>query len=320
MALKSGSIIGVNEFLSVDDYIESPNGCFFAIMQENGNFVVYRGTRDDQRAELWASNTYGPPGKFFAIMQDDGNFVVYRRTPDDKQEPWWATGRHEPQGKFFAIMQDDGAFVVYRGTRDDQRAALWDTNAVDPVVGYEISSIDYDVNAAKILQSGPAELYRQIVRNDTKETQSSTISGSKSVAETSGWSDSLAVKVGVSTSFKAGVPFIADGKVTVSLEVTNTYTWNGSTTQTKTWGFSTPVSVPPHTVIVCLVSATISTIAVPYTEKGTITFKSGTKMSRRILGTYTGTTSHDLTVTFLQRDPVTSHILSSTQALKATSS
>jgi len=49
MALKSGSIISVNEFLSADDYIESPNRLFYALMQDDWNFVVYRGTVDDPR-------------------------------------------------------------------------------------------------------------------------------------------------------------------------------------------------------------------------------------------------------------------------------
>jgi hypothetical protein len=187
----------------------------------------------------------------------------------------------------------------------------------DPVEDVEIASIEYDVAAAKTLQSGPAELYHQTVRNDTMQSQTSSITGSAMVSETSGWSDALAVKVGVSTSFKTGVPFIAEGKVQVSLEVTNTYTWNGSTTNTKAWGFNTPVTVAPHTVVVGLVSATLSTIAVPYTLKGTFLLKSGARIPGAVTGIYTGTNSHDLTVTFIQRDPVTSLIQSTIQPLHA---
>ena len=92
MTLKSGSIIRVNEFLSVNDYIESPNRLFFAILQADGNFVVYKGTRDNQQEAWWDTSKVGNPGKFFAILQDDGNFVVYKGTsPQDQQETWWAT-------------------------------------------------------------------------------------------------------------------------------------------------------------------------------------------------------------------------------------
>jgi len=219
-------------------------------------------------------------------------------------------------------MQHDGNFVVYKGTSlNDQQGPLWASSVLDPVVDCEmISSIDYDINAAKILQSGPAELYRQIVKNETMLTQTSTINGSASVSETSGWSDTVAIMVGVSTTFTTEIPFVAEGEVTVSAEVTNTYEWNGSTTRTKTWGFDTPVSVPPQTTMVGLVSATISTITVPYTLKGTLVLKSGTRMTGQIRGIYIGANSYDLTVTFTQQYPVTPRILSSTQALKATSS
>ena len=105
MTLKLGSIIRVNEFLSVNDYIESPNRLFFAILQEDGNFVVYKGTRDNQQEAWWATNKYGNPGKVFAILQDDGNFVVYKGTsPQDQQECWWATNNDR---RFYQWQKDN---------------------------------------------------------------------------------------------------------------------------------------------------------------------------------------------------------------------
>jgi hypothetical protein len=319
---KKGTFLTTDQFLRTNDYLVSDNGFFFAVMQGDGNFCVYRGTGpEDNHGYLWGTQKTARGGQFFAIMQGDGNFCVYKGTgPGDNRGYLWGAQKTAPGGQFFAIMQSDGNFCVYRGTGPaDNRGYLWCTQAIDPVVDVvEISEIAYDVNAANIVQSGPAELYRQTVRNETMQMQTSTISGSKSVSETSGWSDSLGVKVGAKTSFKTGIPCVAEGKVEVSMEVSNTFTWNGSTTTTKTWGFNTPVSVPPNTVIICIVSATISTIAVPYTLTGTIKLKSGTKMPGRIRGTYTGTNSHDLNVTFIQQDPVTSKISSSTQLLKAT--
>jgi len=285
MALKPGSIIRVNEFLSVNDYIQSPNRVFFAIMQGDGNFCVYRGTGpDDNHGYLWGTQATGPGGQFFAVMQDDGNFCVYRGTN---------TG--------------------------DNRGYLWGTQAIDPVEDYEISSIVYEVGKAKVLRSSPADLYSQHVINNLPNAQTSTISGSTSVSHTSAWSDSLAVKVGVKTSFKCGVPLLAEGKVDVSLEVSNTYTWSGSETRTITWSFSTPVTVLPGMEGVVLASATISTIAVPYTLTGTFIFRSGKRMPGQIKGLYTGTNSHDFKVNF---HPLVTGTLeqmeSSTQALKAT--
>jgi hypothetical protein len=179
----------------------------------------------------------------------------------------------------------------------------------DLISDFEISKIDYDVANAQVLQSGPAELYRQTVTNRTTQAQTSTISGSETVTETSGWSDSLSIKVGVKTSFKTGVPIIAEGKVEVSAEISNTYTWSGSESRSKTWSFSSPVTVPPGGVSTVLVTATMSTIAVPYTATGMAVFKSGERVAGQITGVYTGTNSHDLTVTFVKLNQASGRVL-----------
>ena len=186
----------------------------------------------------------------------------------------------------------------------------------DPIKDVVISQIVYDVKNANTLGSGPAELYRQTLMNGSSVPQTNSISGSVSISETSGWSDSLGFKIGVKTSFNTGIPYVADGKVDVSAEISNTYTWNGSTTKTKTWGFNSPVTVPPYTVINAIVSATVSTIAVPYTLKGTFVHESGARVPGDIKGIYTGSNSHDLTITYIEQDPVTSKIKTRIQSIK----
>jgi hypothetical protein len=324
MSNMNSPFLEVNKILGSNDYLVSNSGLFFAIVQSDGNFCVYRGSGpDNNHGRVWCAQSKArPAGPYFAIMQGDGNFCVYSGTGpgDNRGGVWCAQDKARPEGPFFAAMQDDGNFCVYSGTGPgDNRGGVWCTMATDPVVDVEISSIDYDVAAARVLKSSPAELYRQIVHNQTNSPQESSISGSATVSETSGWSDSLAVKVGVSTSFKTGIPFVAEGKVTVSVDVTNTYTWNGSTTRSKTWGFNTPVKVPPHTTIVGLISATLSTIAVPYTLKGTFIMKSGARVPGTAKGVYTGSNSHDLDVTFIQQDPVTGEVHTTTHAIVATS-
>jgi hypothetical protein len=316
-----GSFIALNQMLSTNDYLVSNNRAFFAIMQGDGNLCVYRGSGPDaNKGFLWgALGQSQPNGSYFTIMQGDGNLCVYKGTgPADNQGfVWGALGQSQPDQAYFAVMQDDGNLCVYKGNSPaDNQGGVWCTMAIDPVVDIEISSINYDVAAAKVIKSTPADLYRQTVINNTSQPQTSSISGSESVSETSGWSDSLAVKVGVSTSFKTGIPFIAEGKITVSLDVTNTYTWNGSTTRTKTWSFNTPVTVPANSTYVALIAATVSTISVPYTLTGTLILKSGARVPGIINGMYTGSNSHDLTVTYIKQDAVTLKIESVTQPVE----
>lgn len=74
------------------------NGKYRAVMQHDGNFVLY-----DSRA-LWASNTVRRGTH--VIMHIDGNLVVY-----DGSEPTWASNT-QFRG-YELVCQDDGNLVIY---------------------------------------------------------------------------------------------------------------------------------------------------------------------------------------------------------------
>ncbi len=304
------SYITNGQFLGVNDYLASNNGVFFAIMQSDGNFCVYRGSGpNDNHGGLWCySDKPMNSGQFFAVMQDDGNFCVYKGTnPNDNRGGVWCYSKEaRPRGQFFAVMQDDGNFCVYKGSPSNNQGGVWCTAKTDPIVDIiDISTIDYDVNNARIVSKSTDQLYHETLKNDTSQAQDTTISGRQSVTETRGWSDTLGLKVGASTSFETGIPLIVDGKVTVSVDVTTTFTWNGSTTTAKEWSWSTKVIVPAQTIINSLVSVAVTKLAVPYTLNATVKLKSGTSLRGKIHGIYTGTNSHDLEVTDTQTNLVT---------------
>ena len=75
--------------------ITSPNGRFYAIMQNDGNFVVY-----DQGRALWSSRTVGSSDR--VVMQEDGNLVVY-----SGGKATWASGTMNKG--HHCDMQDDGS-------------------------------------------------------------------------------------------------------------------------------------------------------------------------------------------------------------------
>ncbi len=305
------SFLTVGQYLGVDEYLVSPSRLFFAVQQSDGNFCTYHGSSpSDNHGGVWCSMQHPGPGSYFAVQQSDGNFCVYRGTgPSDNQGGVWCSMQAPGEGDYFAIIQDDGNFCVYRGTGpSDNKGGVWCSMKTDPVANFEINHIEYDVASAQVLKSGPAELYRQTVRYSTQMDQQSTIEGSESVEQTSSWSDSLGITVGVSTSFACGVPLLAEGKVEVSVEANNTYTWSGSQTRSRSWSWSAPVTVAAGSVASVVVSTTLSTIAVPYTLTGTVVFASGARMPGSVTGLYTGTNSHDLTVTYVTLDPTSGQL------------
>ena len=126
--------LATGESLRGGEFLVSANGRYFATLQTDGNFCVYRGSGPaDNHGPLWCSMKMAAGGKFRADMQNDGNFVVY---PEGSTNAVWATMSLAPGGQFIAIMQDDGNFVIYPGTSLPSGAtaqrAIWNSGTAAP--------------------------------------------------------------------------------------------------------------------------------------------------------------------------------------------
>ncbi|MEU8975946.1 hypothetical protein AB0D11_43355 [Streptomyces monashensis] len=131
----------------------SGNPGAYAVMQTDGNLVVYKsGGGPGKGGALWASGTYGNPGAY-ATVQDDGNVVVYAKA---SHSPLWAGGtyaRHQTtyggtalkpgwwtQGTYTRlVMQMDGNLVMYR-RRDG--AAIWSSHTYGHPGAYAVMQTD----------------------------------------------------------------------------------------------------------------------------------------------------------------------------------
>ncbi|MEH1835481.1 MAG: hypothetical protein V7L29_26365 [Nostoc sp.] len=98
-------ILNTGEFLSPGQYLISPNQEYTAILQSDGNFVVY----DSSNNILWASNTFDTEVNNI-VMQYDCNLIIY----DSNAIPTWATFT-TTYSSCSLQMQDDGNLVIYTG-------------------------------------------------------------------------------------------------------------------------------------------------------------------------------------------------------------
>jgi hypothetical protein len=87
--------------------LTSPSGACVAVMQDDGNYVVY----DSAGTAIWDSKTMGRgTGPYRITMQSDGNFVLY----DSADTALWnSTTAGRGTGPYKAVMQDDCNLVVY---------------------------------------------------------------------------------------------------------------------------------------------------------------------------------------------------------------
>jgi hypothetical protein len=136
----AASILTTNQTLGVNAYLTSPNGLFCAVMQGDGNFVVYSGSKPFTSGSfpVWATNTTQlVPGNFFCIMQDDGNFVIYPgKGVNDQGTPavWSWTFTPPGKGQYFLTLGDEGQLSVTSGTPSKPGTVLWSTPGISGIL------------------------------------------------------------------------------------------------------------------------------------------------------------------------------------------
>lgn len=111
-------ILNPGEKLGIGQRLTSSDRRFEAVLQPDGNFVVYFVRR---RRPLWATNTVGILPSSLEMQGGDGNLVLYDSTGLAK----WASNTTSNPGSY-AIMQNDGNLVVY----SPAHRALWASNSV----------------------------------------------------------------------------------------------------------------------------------------------------------------------------------------------
>jgi hypothetical protein len=292
-----------SEFMGPGLRIVSPNGTCWATLNSTPDyFYVYRGRYpDNSGGVIWSlptpvvgggGTTDGTYPALFLVMQSDGNLVLYSGGP--KNVAVWAsnTVRNEAPHRYTASLLDSGQVAL---TNRALSAIPYWTSQVDPVVDFEIASIEYHLDQAQITAVDDEAAWTEELNNDTGIQQSISYTHTATTTNTSGWQDSLAIHVGVSTTFEVQVP-VAGAKVTLSADVTTTFTWNGSTSYTTTDTVTEPIIEAPHTDYVVQGIFIHTTLSVPYTMYGNFVYKSGHKATGTIDGIYTGVNAHDLHV------------------------
>ena len=299
------SVLPMNHLIHVGDTIVSENGMFYAQLSADGTFRVCRGSSlEHSFGTLWSSKRPGEGFRYFALVQTDGNFCVYRGDDLLTNEGWqWGTQITGEGGQFFAVLHDDGNFAICAGTGpDDMRGEIWSTGVTDPVVSIdEVVRIDYDLPAARILQQRASDLYRESVHNHNGEAHTSLLTGAVTVSDTAAWSDGLG-QVAAPPPFCTAVPLMQGGRVILSADA-QPYERNNAVTTPKTWGFNAPAAVPAFSTMMCLVTATRSTICVPFVMTGLFTLASGTQVTGKVHGMYNGCNCHDLAVSLSSPQP-----------------
>ena len=134
-AYRSSSITAIsgNVTLYAGDYLQ--NGDYKAILQTDGNFVVYN-TRTNQA--MWHSGTYyrGKYSNYHLVVQTDGNLVLYARKGNNNDYWLWTSGTNTSNftcgnGYYFTLsLSNSGRLALtqtYRGM-SSTASEKWNNN------------------------------------------------------------------------------------------------------------------------------------------------------------------------------------------------
>lgn len=296
----------MQQILQVGDYIVSDNGLFFATLQGDGAFCVYRGIDvNDEQGLLWSSRRAGERGRYFALLQNDGNFCVYQGSDLAHNCGWhWGTQMTAQGQQFYAAMQDDGNFSIRAGAGPhDSRSVIWATAVTDRVLSIEeVLHIEYDFEQACVLRTSPASQYSETINNTSAQASTHMLAGSIAVTETSSWTNAPAATLGPDVEYRHGVPGVSGNDYVISDEAVD-YVANCAITRLTDWAFDTPYLVPAQSSMRATIALTYSTVFVPYVLLGQLRFESGARVVGAIRGHYQGTNAHSLTASFLPHDP-----------------
>jgi len=106
LPINSGSQLNFGGQLGVNNGLFSPNNQFFAVLQTDGNLVVYQYESNGRPVVHWSLGAHSTAT--LLKMQTDGNLVLYTSS----LVALWSSST-DPSSHDYLIMQSDGNLVIY---------------------------------------------------------------------------------------------------------------------------------------------------------------------------------------------------------------
>ncbi|XP_063313626.1 tachylectin-2-like [Pelobates fuscus] len=282
-------------------YVVTKKGEFFkgpAPSNENVSWLYGQATKiGNQCWNEFDALFFDPKGIMYAVTKEEK--LVMRSPPTKPDDNWlassttignrgWRILTHfmafSPEFDLWCVDSKNGN--IYKGPAPTVTNAGylkyaqklgWDYNmypllsftidkTIQSIVGFEFLP-----GSGKILSQGTEVVQSQIYVNKSSTPLKHNFSFSKTMTESSTFSQEhgFTVSVGAEMGFKAGVPFIGETELKISINASTTHTWNFTkTNETQTtFSSSTDVEVPGGHSIRMVASVVKGEMDVPYRAK-----------------------------------------------------
>lgn len=294
------SVLRNGERLHAGEYLRSKNGLFHALMQDDGNLVIYRGDLFKTKAPgyektgLWSVWPHGkaPAGGtgYHVYMQTDGNLCIYRQEP--YSVPWCCpetAKKTEKDSKRFLEMKDNGRLDIHN---------IWDTDISEGFGDFEFERVEYILDPKpKITALGPPSASLSDVASNIKglDVQTSELLMTRTQSTSWTWKNSTSLKVSASSKTTLTIPFIGKEEVSVTTEVVDSFEFGRTTQETTAIAVKLTVRVPQGKAIIGTCTWQESSLSIPYRAIGKVKFDGyPEKLPVTLEGMFEGSMTHNV--------------------------
>ena len=170
----------------------------------------------------------------------------------------------------------------------------WAEKPIEKIFMYNVK---YDIDAEK-QQSSPVKMSPTIVENSSSQQQKVIRTISYSIAESSSFTFSQAIQLGIAVEISGGVPLIGGSKTTVSASTTSTFSSGETTTKTHTDSIAAWIVLPGKSKITAVIAGTEYKADIPYTATVKKIYYDGSQAYATISGVYKGVAVSQIKVTY----------------------
>lgn len=170
------------------------------------------------------------------------------------------------------------------------------------ILKQEIYDIRYNIDKAQIQQLDPHVALNGTVVNDLDHEQKKVLSYSYTKSEVGTWNHAVGAELGFETTFKAGVPFIAEGGGKISVSASYTHQWGKEVGTSTTVTATAEVTVKGNSKAQVTILVKRGTLDVHFTYKRKVLYANGVREEKEEKGIYHNVDSYHVHVHFKPYD------------------
>ncbi|KAH7885575.1 hemolytic lectin [Phlebopus sp. FC_14] len=234
----------------MSEFYIPPNGIYFRLLGYVSQYVLYSRYEDPQVGQVSRDRLY--EDQYFTLIHGTGaregtyaikslrtGNVLFSRNPE-QPHIGNVSGDGEYNDNWFKLEVGTGKYAQqfrlvtpFRVYSDQYFSFLWED--------LEVKRVEYDLDLGQIVSSTPLVIANQTQTNYSSHDQEMSFELDETVTHISTFEYSLGLNITFGTTFKAGVPIVAEAEFSIDFQINNQFTWGQTTEFSESYRATFPV-------------------------------------------------------------------------------